>query len=185
MTWLDALLLVLWAAMAALGYARALLGLAWGALGLALWGAAALLLPLALNTGAPGAALLPLATLLLAGLLLWWLTPWLEEPFPRPWQHWAGGLGGAALGGVLVLALSLGLPLGGRAESNYPSDALPLELRVAVSNSLLMQRAQTLVNRSEAARRYLVPDLWVARRTSSPPAPSPPAPSPPAAPLSP
>lgn len=166
MTWLDALLLVLWAAMAALGYARALLGLAWGVLGLALWGVLAALLPLALNAAPVGAALLPGAALLLAGLLLWWLTPWLEDPFPRRWQHWAGGIGGAALGGVLVLALSLGLPLGGRPESNYPSEDLPLEVRVAVSNSLLMRHAQGLANRSEAAQRYLVPDLWAARRAA-------------------
>lgn len=172
MTWLDALLVVLWAALAALGYARALLGLAWGVLGLALWGAVTALLPLAFAAGPLGAALLPLGAGLLAGLLLWWLTPWLEDPFPRRWQHWAGGVGGAALGGVLVLALSLGLPLGGRAESNYPRDDLPLELRVAVTNSLLMRHAQGLANRSETARRYLVPDLWAARRAAGPP-PSP------------
>ena len=108
-TWFDALLVTLWAAMTALGARRGLSGLAWGLAGLA-----ACFLANALSGNA-------LISLLIAGLLGAGvgtaITRRIQNPLDQPWHLGAGAAGGFALGGVLIATLALNFPLDVRVDA--------------------------------------------------------------------
>jgi len=158
-TWFDALLVTLWAVVTALGARRGLAGLAWGLGGVAacllanlaareLGGGALLAIPLALGLGA---ALAAGARRLVSTAL------------ERPWHPVAGALGGAALGGVLVAALTLGFPIEVRVGPQgrtgvYPSTNLPTGLYAAVHQSALKDSLMSVWDAGAGLRTLLVPD---------------------------
>ncbi|WP_343216674.1 hypothetical protein [Deinococcus aestuarii] len=154
-TWFDALLVTLWAAMTALGVRRGLAGLVWG-----LGGVAACFLANMLARGAVAAGLLALGLGLGVALAARRLVP---EPASRPWHPLAGALGGAALGGVLVATLALGFPLEVRVgpqgrEGVYPAPHLPPSLYAAVRGSTVKEGLMDVWRSGTALRTLLVPD---------------------------
>ncbi|WP_102125889.1 hypothetical protein [Deinococcus planocerae] len=154
-TWFDALLVTLWAAMTALGARRGLAGLVWG-----LGGVAACFLANMLGRGAVVAALLALGLGVGVALAARRLV---SEGAARPWHPFAGALGGAALGGVLVAALALGFPLEVRVgpqgrEGVYPATTLPPALYEAVRGSTLKDGLMNVWHAGPALRTLLVPD---------------------------
>lgn len=153
-TWFDALLVTVWAVVTALGARRGLPGLLWG-----VGGVAACLL---INLLAGG---LPLAAGLAVGLgaaLALALRRGTAAP-GRPWHGLAGGLGGAALGGVLVATLTLGFPIEVRVGTQgrtgvYPSTRLPTALYTAVNRSVLKDSLMGVWDAGAGLRTLLVPD---------------------------
>lgn len=157
-TWFDALLVTVWAVVTALGARRGLPGLLWG-----LGGVAACLL---LNLAARQVGGLLLAAGLAVGVgaaLVLALRRWHPAAPERPWHPVAGGLGGAALGGVLVATLTLGFPIEVRVGTQgttgvYPSTRLPTTLYTAVNRSVLKDSLMGVWNAGAGLRTLLVPD---------------------------
>lgn len=102
-TWFDALLVTLWAAVTALGARRGLGGLAWG-----LGGVAACFLANSLSGNAPVALIIGAAIAVGVGTAV---TRRIQNPLDQPWHLGAGALGGFALGGVLIATLALSFPM--------------------------------------------------------------------------
>ncbi|MFC4639196.1 hypothetical protein [Deinococcus hohokamensis] len=154
-TWFDALLVTLWAAVTALGVRRGLSGLGWGVGGVALC-------YLANSLG-----LSPLlSALLAAGLglaLVAGLRRLIRSPVETPWHLAAGALGGFVLGALLVGTLALGFPLdmrvtpSGRAAT-YPSASLPPKIYGAVSQSVIKNRLLGVWKGRPELRTLLIPD---------------------------
>lgn len=160
-TWFDALLVTLWAVVTALGARRGLAGLAWG-----LGGVLVCFVSNLLARAAIPAAIL---TLLLSLALSVGVRRLLTDPLSRPWFPVVGGLGGFALGAVLVMTLTLGFPIGIRVGTEgktgiYPSVSLPPFLYSAVDNSALKNRLSGVWQGGRAVQLLLVPDqVWQAR----------------------
>lgn len=154
-TWFDALLVTVWAVVTALGARRGLAGLAWG-----LGGVVACFLANLLARGAVAAAVL---ALLLGAILAAGTRRLVRQPLGGPWTAGAGALGGFALGGVLVAALTLGFPIelrvGGQGRTGvYPSTSLPPVLYSAINNSVLKGSLTRVWQASPVLRTLLVPD---------------------------
>lgn len=149
----DALLVSLWAAVTALGARRGLGGAVWGVLGLAVCFVVNLLAP-------DGAVALVLALLLgLGGVLA--ARRLIREPLTEPWHLLAGGLGGFALGAVLVGTLALGFPIQTVGDvRRYPSGDLPGLLYYPVYNSYIRQSLNGMWGPAgnPALRTLLIPD---------------------------
>lgn len=133
----DVALLLLWAAVVWLSAQRGALGLIVGGLGLLL------LRPFLLLAEQRAALALPLA--LAVGVLIGVGVrrfPALSLRQPR-WGHLLGALGGALLGGALVLALLVSLPLGRDLSGalRYPDPELPLAEALQGSRFVELGRA--------------------------------------------
>ncbi|WP_240730906.1 hypothetical protein [Deinococcus sp. S9] len=154
-TWFDALLVTLWAAMTALGARHGLSGLLWG-----LGSIVACFLANMLGRSALPA--LALAGLLGAGLAV--LTrQLLPTPLDRPVHLAAGAVGGFALGAVLVATLTLGFPIelqvGPQGRTGvYPSTSLPPILYAAVNSSVLKDSLMRVWDASPLLQTLIVPD---------------------------
>ena len=155
----DALLVSLWGAVTALGVRRGLGGAVWGALGVGVC--------FLVNLYAPGSLwALGLALLLGVGALVA-ARRLVPEPLTHPWHLLAGGLGGFALGAVLVGSLALGLPIQTVGDlRRYPSSELPEVLYYPVFNSSIRQELNALwrPGASPALRTLLLPDQQRAAR---------------------
>ncbi|BDP40539.1 hypothetical protein DAETH_05080 [Deinococcus aetherius] len=154
-TWFDALLVTLWAAMTALGARRGLAGLVWG-----LGGVAVCFLANMLGRGTVAATLLALGLGVGLALAARRLVP---EPVSRPWHSLAGALGGGVFGAVLVATLALGFPLEVRVgpqgrEGVYPAPHLPPSLYAAVRGSTLKEGLMDVWHSGAALRTLLMPD---------------------------
>ncbi|WP_075831236.1 hypothetical protein [Deinococcus marmoris] len=154
MTWFDALLVTLLAVMTALGARRGLAGLAWGGLGMTICFLVASLGGPLVTTGA--ALLLGLGCAVMIVRLL----PHAAE---QPWHLLAGGVGGLALGGVLIATVALGFPLDVRVTPAgttgvYPSVNMPPAIYEAVRNSALQNSLRGVWGSNIALRTLLIPD---------------------------
>lgn len=154
MTWFDALLVTLLAVMTALGARRGLAGLAWGGLGVTICFLVASL----------GGPLVTTVAALLLGLgcavMIVRLLPHAAE---QPWHLLAGGVGGLALGGVLIATVALGFPLDLRVTPAgttgvYPSVNMPPAIYEAVRNSALQNSLRGVWGGNLALRTLLIPD---------------------------
>lgn len=153
-TWFDALLVTLWAVIAALGARRGLAGLTWGLLGVTIC-----FLVNSLGStlvASVGALLLSLGSAVMTLRLL-------PTPPEQPWHLLAGAGGGLVLGGVLVAALALGFPLDVRvtpdgATGVYPSLSLSPRLYEAVQNSALQNSLRGVWGGNTALKTLLIPD---------------------------
>lgn len=154
MTWFDALLVTLWAVIAALGARRGLAGLAWGLLGLTI----------CFLVGTLGSPLVAAAAALVLGLGSAVATArLLPHPAEQPWHLLAGGAGGFALGGVLIATVALGFPLDLRVTPAgttgvYPSVNMPPALYTAVRDSALQNGLRGVWGGSLPLRTLLIPD---------------------------
>lgn len=150
LTWFDALLVTLWAALTVLGFRRGLAGAAWA--GAALVGLLlANLLPWPWFAAVVALAL-GFVISVFAERLMWAIAP-------RPWHLALGGFGGALLGFVVVAALALSFPLkiiG--SQATYPSSDLPVPLYNGVYNSMVQRSVFGLFDGPFVARWLLVPD---------------------------
>ncbi|GGJ85988.1 hypothetical protein [Deinococcus aquiradiocola] len=149
----DALLVSLWAAVTALGARRGLGGAVWGVLGVAACFLVNLLAPNGL-VGLVAALLLGVGAVLAARRLI-------REPLTETWHLLAGGLGGFALGAVLVGTLALNFPIQTVGDvRRYPSDTLPGPVYYPLYNSYIRQSLNTLwgPNGNTALRVLLIPD---------------------------
>ncbi|CAM3786862.1 hypothetical protein [Deinococcus frigens] len=154
MTWFDALLVTVWAVITALGARRGLAGLAWGGLGVTICF-------LVNSLGSPLAS--TLAALLLGLGCAVIVVRLLPHPAEQPWHLLAGGMGGLALGGVLIATVALGFPLDvrvttGGATGVYPSVNMPPALYDAVRNSALQNGLRSVWGGPAALRTLLIPD---------------------------
>ncbi|SEJ77233.1 hypothetical protein SAMN04488058_11822 [Deinococcus reticulitermitis] len=154
-TWFDALLVTLLAFVTALGARRGMHGLVWGLSGVAICVLVNALLNVPLLAGF-------LALLLSAGasLLAVRLIP---EPGGQAWRRWAGGLGGLALGGVLLATLTLNFPIeqrrvGQRVQAVYPATTLPAPIYDAVEDSLIKRELTGLWDGSSLLQTLIIPD---------------------------
>ncbi|WP_272976534.1 hypothetical protein [Deinococcus geothermalis] len=154
-TWFDALLVTLWAAVTALGARRGLSGL--------LWGSGSIVVCLLANVLSRAA----LPALALAGLLGTGLAVLTRRLLPTPLDHplhlAAGALGGFALGAVLVATLTLGFPIelqvGPQGRTGvYPSTSLPPILYAAVNSSVLKDSLMRVWDASPLLQTLIVPD---------------------------
>lgn len=141
MTWIDLLLVLLFAALIALGAERRLTGLF---LGLA---AVVLLRPLMiLGDLSP---LLAVAAALMAGLALALLArrAGRQRRSSRNGSLVLGGLGGALLGASLVLSLVVSLPIERNLSGQivYPPQSIPGPLASAVSRSRLFREGRDIL----------------------------------------
>ena len=150
-TWFDALLVTLLAAITTMGIRRGLVGALW-----AVFTLAALLL---VNLFSPA----PLIALLLAALLglvaAWGAQRLIPEPVTQFWQLGVGGLGGLALGAVVVAALALGFPirvLGN--QGSYPASTLPGPVYYALYNSYFVSHLSGVWSGNKLLRLLIVPD---------------------------
>ena len=149
----DALIVSLWAAVTALGARRGLGGAVWGVLGLGVCFLVNLLAPGGV-VGVVMALLLGLGAVLAARRLI-------REPLSEPWHLFAGGLGGFALGAVLVGTLALGFPIQTVGDvRRYPSGELPPLLYYAVYNSYIRQSLNGVwgPQGNLAVRTLIIPD---------------------------
>ncbi|MBB5366321.1 hypothetical protein [Deinococcus humi] len=154
MTWFDALLVTLWAVMTALGARRGLAGLAWGLLGVTI----------CFLVGALGSPLISAVAATVLGLgSAVVISRLLPHPAVEPWHLLAGGVGGLALGGVLIATVALGFPLDLRVTPTgptgvYPSVNMPPALYVAVRDSAIQNGLRGVWGGNLALRTLLVPD---------------------------
>ncbi|AKH17465.1 hypothetical protein [Deinococcus soli (ex Cha et al. 2016)] len=154
-TWFDALLVTLWAAVTALGARRGLGGLAWG-----LGGVAACFLANSLSGNAPVALIIGAAIAVGVGTAV---THRIQNPLDQPWHLGAGALGGFALGGVLIATLALSFPLDVQVDARgsrgvYPSVSLPPALYTAVRGSALQNGLRGVWSGNAAVKTLLIPD---------------------------
>lgn len=149
-TWFDALLITVWAAVTALGMRRGLEGLVWALF--------AVLAVFASNF-APSPVGGALLALVLGFGAAWAARRVCWEVAPRGWHLALGGVGGAALGLAVTAALALALPVrvvGSRGE--YPSSTLPPAIYDATFGSLIVRDVTGLFGGGEAVKRLLLPD---------------------------
>lgn len=145
-TWFDAILVTLWAAVTVVALRRGLAGGLWAILAVgALW----------LCNLAPQPAVAVAFGVLLSFLAAWLAGRAFRRIPAQVWHLWAGGVGGAALGLVAVTTLALGFPI---KLGLYPSDRLPAPLYYAVYNSLFVQQLTGLFGAAPAVRRLVAPD---------------------------
>lgn len=154
-TWFDALLVTMWAAITALGAQRGLSGLLWGVGGIGACFLANVLgqaaLPAMALAGGLGVGLAILTRRLL------------PTPLDRPIHLVAGALGGFALGAVLVATFTLGFPIELRVGPQgrtgiYPSTSLPPVLYTAVNGSVLKGSLMRVWDASPFLQKLIVPD---------------------------
>lgn len=153
-TWFDALLVTLWAALTALGARRGLSGLAWG-----LGGVTAAFLANSLG-GAPVALILGALLGAGAGVAI---TRLIHTPLEEPWHLGAGAAGGFVLGGVLIAAMALNFPMDLRVDAQgargvYPSVSLPPAVYRAVRNSVVQSGLRGVWGSNAALKTLLIPD---------------------------
>ncbi len=145
-TWFDAILVTVWAAVTVVALRRGLAGGLWAVfVALALW----------LCNVAPQPAVATALGLVLGFAAAWAAARALRRLPPQVWHLWVGGLGGGALGLVVVATLALGFPI---KLGLYPSDRLPAPVYYAVYNSLFVQNLTGLFGAPKAVRRLVVPD---------------------------
>jgi hypothetical protein len=154
-TWFDALLVTLLAAMTALGARRGLAGLAWGVLG-----ALGILVANALGLG-----LLPaiIVALVLSAVCALAISRLIRNPLEEAWHLVAGAVGGLLLGAVLTGSLVLGFPREVRVtpqglRTDYPSTTLSPTLYDAVRESAIQNALRGVWGRSSPVHNLLVPD---------------------------
>lgn len=151
MTWFDALLITVWALIAALGFRRGLGGLIWGL------GSAAV----AYGLGKVGLGWLPSSVIatLVAAALGFGVQNWLEFADEYIWQRVLGGVGGVLLGGLLVSAIALGMPLRYQGSKLiYPSDKLPMLLQQGVKESYVRTKLMPLWHANSPLKTVFAPD---------------------------
>ncbi|GGS01864.1 hypothetical protein [Deinococcus sedimenti] len=154
-TWFDALLVTLWAAVTALGARRGLSGLAWG-----LGGVAACFLANSLSGNALIALIISVLLGVGAGIAI---TQRIQNPLDQPWHLGVGALGGFAFGGVLIATLALNFPLDLRVDAKgsrgvYPSESLPPALYTAVRGSALQNGLRGVWASNSALKTLVIPD---------------------------
>ena len=141
MTWIDLLLVLLFAVFIALGAERRLAGLLLGL------GGVLLLRPLLLLGEV--SPVLAVAAALLAGLLLSLIARRLTGRRRVPSVRYAllGGLGGGLLGAVLVLSATVSLPIERNAQNQiiYPPQEIPGAVGNAVAGSRLLREGRDIL----------------------------------------
>ena len=141
MTWIDLLLVLLFAAFVALGAERRLTGLFLGL------GGVLLLRPLLLLGEV--SPVLAVAGALLAGLLISLLARRLGGRRRLQSDRYAllGGLGGGLLGAVLVLSATVSMPIERNAQNQiiYPPQELPGAVGDAVAGSRLLREGRDIL----------------------------------------
>ncbi|MFC5847190.1 hypothetical protein [Deinococcus petrolearius] len=155
-TWFDALLVTLLAAMTALGARRGLAGLAWGVLGVL-----GILVANALGLGVVPALLVALVLSVAGALAIGRLV---RNPLEEVWHLVAGAAGGLLLGAVLAGSLALGFPYELRATPKeglvraYPATTLSPTLYDAVGGSVIQNALRGVWTRPSLAQKFLIPD---------------------------
>ena len=154
-TWFDALLVTLLAAMTALGARRGLAGLAWGVLGVL-----GILVANALGLGLLPAIIVALVLSVVCALAISRL---IRNPLEEAWHLVAGAVGGLLLGGVLTGALALGFPREVRVtpqglRTDYPATTLSPTLYEAVRESAIQNALRGIWTRPSPAQQLLTPD---------------------------
>lgn len=154
-TWFDALLVTLLAAMTALGARRGLAGLVWGVLGVL-----GILVANALGLGLLPSAIVALVVSVVCAL---GISRLIRDPLQQVWHLAAGALGGLLLGAVLAGALALGFPREVRAtpqglRTDYPATTLSPTLYDAVWGSAIQNALRSVWTRPSLARELLIPD---------------------------
>lgn len=154
-TWFDALLVTLLAIVTALGVQRGLIGL--------VWGLATLLICLLANAMLPNPVLAALLALALSVGVAYVCVRLIPQPHDLPWARLAGGLGGFALGTLLVAALTLNFPLEVRRTAQgetatYPATTLPEPLHSAVERSIIKEGLMGVWESSRVLRLLVIPD---------------------------
>lgn len=150
-TWFDALLVTLLAAVTVMGARRGLAGAVWGVVALMAW--------LLVNLFSP----LPLLALVLA-LAAGYGAAWLARSavpggVSEVWHLGVGAVGGLALGVMVVCALALSFPIRSIGSNRtYPSSNLPPALYYAVYNSFAASHLTGLWSGNRVARLFLAPD---------------------------
>lgn len=149
----DALLVSLWAAVTALGARRGLGGAVWGVLGVAVC--------FLVNLMSPSGSVALVLALLLGTAAVLGARRLIRDPLTEPWHLLAGGLGGFALGAVLVGSLALSFPIQTVGDvRRYPSQDLPALLYYPVNDSLIRQALNGLwaTGANPALRVLVMPD---------------------------
>ncbi len=154
-TWFDALLVTLLAAMTALGARRGLAGLAWGVLGVL-----GILVANMLGLGLLPAAIVALVLSVSCALAISRL---IRNPLEEAWHLLAGAVGGLMLGAVLAGSLALGFPRELRVtpqglRTDYPSTTLSPTLYDAVRESAIQNALRGVWTRPSLAQNLLIPD---------------------------
>ena len=146
LTWFDAILVTLWAAVTVVALRRGLWGGVWAlAAVVALW----------MCNAAPQPAVAVALGLALGFAVAWAARRAFGGVPARAWHWAAGGVGGCGLGLVVVTTLALGFPI---KLGLYPSDQLPASVYYAVYNSLFVQSLTGLFGAAPAVRRLVAPD---------------------------
>ncbi len=150
-TWFDALLVTLLAAITTMGIRRGLAG--------AVWAVFTLVALLVVNLFSP----LPLVALILAAALglvaAWGAQRLMPEPVTQFWQLGVGGVGGLVLGAVVVAALSLSFPIRViGSQGSYPSNTLPGPVYYGVYNSYFVSHLSSVWSGNKLLRLLLIPD---------------------------
>ncbi|ADV66743.1 hypothetical protein [Deinococcus maricopensis] len=150
-TWFDALLVTVLAGVTALGMRRGLIG--------GVWGLAGIVSVLVANLLVPNAIVAAVIALVLAFLATIACVRAIPDPVGEVWHLIVGGVGGFALGVVLVGALALGFPIkeAGR-RLTYPSSDLPPVLYSGIVNSYIQARLAGVWTGGQAAHTLFIPD---------------------------
>jgi hypothetical protein len=150
MTWFDALLVTVLAAVVALAARRGLAG--------GLWGVGAALIVLVVYFISSGVAASVVA-LVLGVIVAFAAQRAVFSVVPQPWHMLVGGVGGAGVGLLVVGALALSFPvkvIG--SQGTYPSDELPPAVYYAVVNSFVVRQFTPVWGSGELTRHLWLPD---------------------------
>ena len=154
-TWFDALLVTLLAAMTALGARRGLAGLAWGVVGVL-----GILVANALGLGVLPAVIVALVLSVVCAVAISRL---IRNPLEEAWHLVAGAAGGLLLGAVLAGSLVLGFPREVRVtpqglRTDYPATTLSPTLYDAVRGSAIQEALRGVWTRPSPVQKLLIPD---------------------------
>ncbi len=154
-TWLDALLVTLWAILTALGARRGLSGFAWSIGGIAITFLA--------NSLASGAIASTIIAFFLAVGLGFMLQRLILNPLDQPWHLVLGAIGGFLFGGVIIITLALSFPLEIKVtpqgkQGIYPSPSISPILYDAVKNSFIKDSVMSIWSSGQATKTLIIPD---------------------------
>jgi len=149
-TWFDALLVTIWAAVTVIGARRGLGGLVW---------AVAATVAVFVANFLPWTLVAVVAAALLGAAASFGANRAVAGVEPVPWHAVVGGAGGLLMGFVLVAALALSLPvkvLG--SQGSYPSSDLPAPLYYATFNSMIVRDLTDWWHAAPVVKRLFLPD---------------------------